>query len=100
MEEINNFDSVALVAITDSDGEENICQSKEIIIALMVGSDSEGNEVEMQFDVKFYYINVNPHHYSKQKLEFLSFVLNDAYYLVCAEKDTDVGILCIFEIRE
>lgn len=43
-EETWKYDFPALVAITDSNDDENLCQSKDTIFTLMVGTGSEEDE--------------------------------------------------------
>lgn len=44
MEEIAKYDFLALVAITDLEDDENLCQSKDTIMVLMAGINSEEDE--------------------------------------------------------
>lgn len=49
MEETTKFKSLALIEITESEGEDKFYQSKEAIMDLMAGSDSERDENEVYF---------------------------------------------------
>ena len=81
-----NYDFLALVAVTEEADKESTCQAQDTIHALVAGSDSEEEEEDQNSQVSSIFSKEN-FVYTKRELKSLLETVIKAYESTCHEKE-------------
>ena len=83
----DNYDFLALVAVTEEADKESTWQAQDTIHALMAGSDSEEEEEDQNNHVSSTLSKENLEIYTKRELKLLLETVIKAYESTCHEKE-------------